>query len=39
LARFQFTLVYRLGTETIIPDALSRREQDTLREDNKLSRF
>ena len=38
LAQFQFTLVYRPGTEAIIPDALSRREQDTLGEDDKLSR-
>jgi hypothetical protein len=39
LARFQFSLVYRPGAEAIVPDALSRREQDTLGEDDKLSRF
>ncbi|GAB7336948.1 hypothetical protein MBLNU13_g02313t1, partial [Cladosporium sp. NU13] len=39
LSRFQFSLVYRPGTEAITPDALSRREQDTLGEDDKLSRF
>jgi len=38
LAKFQFTLVYRPGAEAIIPDALSRREQDTLGEDDKMSR-
>jgi len=38
LARFQFTLVYRPGAEAILPDALSRREQDTLGGDDKLSR-
>ena len=39
LANFQFTLIYRPGAEAIIPDALSRREQDTLGEDDKLSRY
>jgi transposase InsO family protein len=39
LAKFQFTLIYRPGAEAIIPDALSRREQDTLGEEDKLSRF
>ena len=39
MSKFQFSLVYRPGKEAIIPDALSRREQDTLREDDKLSRF
>lgn len=39
LAKFQFSLVYRPGTEAILPDALSRREQDTLGEDDKQSRF
>ena len=39
LAKFQFSLVYRPGKEATIPDALSRREQDTLGEDDKLSRF
>jgi hypothetical protein len=32
-------LVYRLGAEATVPDALFRREQDTLGEDDKLSRF
>jgi len=31
--------VYRPGTEQIVADALSRREQDTLGEDDKRSRF
>ena len=39
LALFQFSLTYRPGIEAILPDALSRREQDTLGEDDKLSRF
>jgi transposase InsO family protein len=39
LAQFQFTLVYRPGVEAIVPDALSRREQDTLGDDDKSSRF
>jgi len=39
LSKFQFSLVYRPGSEAIIPDALSRREQDTLGQDDKLSRF
>ena len=39
LANFQFSLVYRPGAEAILPDALSRREQDTLGEDDKESRF
>jgi transposase InsO family protein len=39
LTQFQFTLTYRPGAEAILPDALSRREQDTLGEDDKLSRF
>ena len=39
LANFQFSLIYRPGVEAFIPDALSRREQDTLGEDDKLSRF
>jgi transposase InsO family protein len=39
LAKFQFSLVYRPGTEAILPDALSRREQDTLGEEDKQSRF
>ena len=39
LTQFQFTLVYRPGAEAVLPDALSRREQDTLGEDDKLSRF
>jgi len=38
LARFQFTLVYKPGSLQIIADALSRREQDTLGEDDKESR-
>jgi hypothetical protein len=39
MSLFQFTLVYRPGAEAIVPDALSRREQDMLEEDNKNSRF
>jgi hypothetical protein len=39
LTQFQFTLTYRPGAEAILPDALSRREQDTLGEDDKLLRF
>ena len=39
LAMFQFSLVYRPGAEAILPDALSRREQDTLGEDDRLSRY
>lgn len=39
LTKFQFSLVYRPGAEAVIPDALSRREQDTLGGDDKLSRF
>ena len=39
LSKFQFSLVYRPGAEAILPDALSRREQDTLGEDDKMSRF
>jgi hypothetical protein len=39
LTQFQFTLIYRPGAEAILPDALSRREQDTLGEDDKLLRF
>ena len=39
LALFQFSLVYRPGVEATLPDALSRREQDTLGDDDKLSRF
>ena len=39
LSKFQFSLVYRPGAEAILPDALSRREQDTLGEDDKQSRF
>ena len=31
--------MYRPGAEAILPDALSRREQDTLGEDDKESRF
>src|ERR1700761_5863548 len=30
LMRYRFSLVYRPGTEAVVPDALSRREQDTL---------
>ena len=39
LSLFPFTLKYRPGVEAILPDALSRREQDTLGEDDKASRF
>ena len=39
LSKFQFSLVYRPGAEAVVPDALSRREQDTLGEDDKSSRF
>lgn len=39
LAPFQFLLVYRPGSEAIVPDALSRREQDTLGEADHESRF
>ena len=39
LTKFQFSLVYRPGAEAILPDALSRREQDTLGEEDKISRF
>lgn len=38
LTKFQFSLVYRPGNEAVLPDALSRREQDTLGSDDKLSR-
>jgi len=39
LSKFQFSLVYRLGAKAILLDTLSRREQDTLGEDDKQSRF
>lgn len=39
LAPFQFSLMYRPGSEAVIPDALSRREQDTLGADDHQSRF
>ena len=32
-------MVYRPGVEATLPDALSRREQDTLGDDDKLLRF
>ena len=39
MALFQFSLIYRPGVEATLPDALSRREQDTLSDDDKLLRF
>lgn len=38
ISLFQFTLVYRLGSKAIVPDTLSRREQDILGEEDRESR-
>lgn len=38
MAPFQFTLIYRPGAEAVVPDALSRREQDSLGDGDKASR-
>jgi hypothetical protein len=39
LMRYKFSLVYRPGSEAIVPDALSRREQDTLGKSDHDSRY
>jgi hypothetical protein len=39
LMRYKFSLVYRPGAEAVVPDALSRREQDTLGKDDHESRY
>ena len=39
LMRYQFSMIYRPGVEAIIPDALSRREQDTLGAEDHESRY
>jgi len=39
ISLFQFTLTYRPGSEAVVPDALSRREQDTLGEEDRESRW
>lgn len=38
LSRYRFSMVYRRGRDAIVPDALSRREQDGLDEDDRKSR-
>jgi hypothetical protein len=37
--RYKFSMVYRPGAEAAVPDALSRREQDTLGRDDYNSRY
>ena len=39
ISLFQFTLTYRPGSEAIVPDTLSRREQDTLGKEDRESRW
>lgn len=39
LMRYKFSMIYRPGAEAVIPDALSRREQDTLGKEDYDSRF